>query len=83
MRREVRFHRKVPSEVREFIKYYESISESLADGFWTELTKAIDYAAKFPERHHFDPSGKRRSNLKRFPYTVSYSANSMVISAFR
>ena len=42
MSREVQFHRKVPSEVREFIKYYESISESLADGFWTELTEAIE-----------------------------------------
>jgi len=62
------YHPKVPSETRQIIADYEEISPALADGFWTELTDAIVYATEFPERHHFDASGRRRGNLKRFPY---------------
>jgi len=66
--RETYYHPLVPSEVRNFVQYYENRSESVADQFWNELKEAIDYAARFPERHHFDDSGRRRSNLKRFPF---------------
>lgn len=62
------YHPQVPSEVRKVIEYFDGISPKLADEFWDELTEAIEYAREFPERHHFDPSGFRRSNLKRFPY---------------
>ena len=62
------YHPKVPGEARQIIADYEEISPALADGFWTELTDAIAYATEFPGRHHFDASGRRRSNLKRFPY---------------
>lgn len=62
------YHPSVPKEVREIVAYYEEISPKLADEFWTELLVAIDYATKYPERHHFDSSGRRRSNLQRFPY---------------
>lgn len=40
----------------------------LADAFWVELTEAFDCARRFPERQHSDSSGRRRSNLKTFPY---------------
>lgn len=66
--REVIYHPSVPAEVRDIIEYYEGISAPLADEFWEELTSAIQYAQKYPERHHWDASGRRRSNLKRFPY---------------
>ena len=66
--REVVYHPSVPAEVRAIIEYYEGISSPLADRFWEELTSAILYAQKYPERHHLDASGRRRSNLKRFPY---------------
>lgn len=62
------YHPKVPGEARQIIADYEKISPMLADGFWEELTDAITHATEFPERHHFDASGRRRSNLKRFPY---------------
>lgn len=62
------YHPCVPSEVRKVVEYYEEISPKLADEFWIELTEAIDYATEHPEHHHFDPTGFRRSNLKRFPY---------------
>lgn len=62
------YHPAAPGEAREAARYYSDKSETLADDFWEELLEAIEYARQFPERHHFDPCGKRRSNLKRFPY---------------
>ena len=61
------YHPRVPTEVRDFLDHYDSISSDLGDSFWSELTEAIEYAREFPERHHFDRTGRRRSNLKRFP----------------
>jgi plasmid stabilization system protein ParE len=62
------YHPQVPREVRDIVGHYEKISQKLADDFWEELLCAVDYASKFPERHHFDISGRRRSNLTQFPY---------------
>jgi len=42
------------------------------DRFWNELDSATDGIASFPERHHYDPSGLRRSNLVKFPYHVLF-----------
>lgn len=66
--RSLSYHPHVPSEVRDILAYYEGISQILADDFWIELTEALEYARAFPSRHHFDPSGRRRGNLSRFPY---------------
>lgn len=66
--RSLSYHPDVPSEVREILAYYQGISPILADDFWIELTEALEYAREFPTRHHFDPSGRRRGNLSRFPY---------------
>ncbi len=66
--RDIYYHPLVPAEVSKFLDYYDHRSNSLADEFWDELKEAIDYAAWFPERHHFDASGRRRSNLNRFPF---------------
>ena len=65
--RTVVYHPKVPVEVRAFLDHYDSISPALGDLFWDELSEAISYARDYPERHHFDHTGRRRSNLKRFP----------------
>jgi plasmid stabilization system protein ParE len=65
--REVEYHPKVPAEVQAFLEYYEAISPKLGDAFWLELSEAIERARDYPERHHFDRTGRRRSNLKRFP----------------
>lgn len=65
--REVVYHPKVPEDVRGFLEHYDAISLRLGDAFWEELNKAIAYACEHPERHHFDRTGRRRSNLTRFP----------------
>lgn len=61
------YHPKVPTEVLSFLEHYDSISPELGNSFWLELNEAIEYARDFPERHHFDHTGRRRSNLNRFP----------------
>lgn len=65
--KEVVYHPKVPAEVRAYLDHYEAISPDLGDSFWQELTEAIEYVRNHPERHHFDRTGRRRSNLRRFP----------------
>ena len=67
--RKIFYNPKVPVEVRELLEYYDGISRELGDRFWSELSAAIEYAGRHPERHHFDPLGLglRRSNLKDFP----------------
>ncbi len=75
MSREILYHSAVQREIREILDYYESISERLADDFWEELADAFDYARRFPKRHHFDSSGRRRGNLKKFPYYFLFRAS--------
>jgi len=66
--RAIVYHPKVPGEARAALSYYENISSGLGDEFWEELTRALEYARRHPERHHFDQSGRRRSNLEKYPY---------------
>lgn len=70
--RKVVYHPKIPAEVHNFIEHYDAISCDLGDSFWEELTEAIEYAREFPERHYFDRTGRRRSNLKRFPIHILF-----------
>lgn len=62
------YHPRIPADVREILGYYDSISPRLGNEFWLELQGALEYAREFPERHYFDPSGRRRASLSRFPY---------------
>ena len=68
MSREILYQSAIQGEIREILDHYEAISGRVGDDFWVELTEAFDCAPRLPERHHFDSSGRRRSNLKRFPY---------------
>lgn len=83
--RKVVYHPKVPAEVRAFLGHYGSISGDLGDSFWLELNEAIEYAREFPERHHFDRTGRRRGNLNRFPIHFLFRVfpNSIRITAVR
>jgi plasmid stabilization system protein ParE len=70
--RDLIFHPGVVKDVRAITAKYSEISEELATRFWQELDTAIDEVARFPERHHYDPSGLRRSNLEKFPYHLLF-----------
>ncbi len=68
MSREILYHIAIQKEIRDILGYYEGQSVQLANEFWEELNTAFDYARRYPERQHYDSSGRRRVNLKRFPY---------------
>ena len=42
MKRKIRFHPKVPDEVRDYLEHYASISQELAEAFWTELKLSLE-----------------------------------------
>ena len=53
--------------------YYERESgDALADAFHDEFMAAVRKAGESPEGHHFDSSGLRRANLRRFPHHFLY-----------
>ena len=79
MSRALLYHHAIQNEIRDILSHYEEISPKLADDFWEEFTTAAEYAREFPERHHFDPSGRRRSNLSRFPYHFLFRMNAAQI----
>jgi plasmid stabilization system protein ParE len=70
--RDLIFHPAVAKDARTISAKYAKISEELATRFWDELDAAIDEITRFPERHHYDPSGLRRSNLEKFPYHLLF-----------
>lgn len=65
------FHPIAAKEAREIESAYARISEDLANRFWTELNEAIEVFFH-PEQQHYDPSGYRRRNLKKFPYHILF-----------
>ena len=79
MRRGILYHSSIQREIREALDYYGGVSEQLSVDFWDELTSAFDYARRFPYRHHFDSSGRRRGNLKRFPYHFLFRVSDSVV----
>lgn len=83
--REIFYHPKVSSEARALVDYYAAVSLILGEDFWKESIGAIEYARQFPERHHFDRSGRRRGNLKRFPvhFLFRTSPDSIKITVIR
>lgn len=58
-------------DVKEIGQRYLAISEELYDRFWEELDSALEMIDSHPEHHHFDRSGKRRSNLKKVSVSPS------------
>ena len=65
-------HPGAAKDAREIAAKYEAVSRELHDQFWGELDDAIDSIETYPERHHYDPCGMRRSNLKKFPYHILF-----------
>jgi plasmid stabilization system protein ParE len=65
-------HPMAAKDAREIAAMYAEVSRELRDQFWGEIDAAVDAIENYPERHHFDPSGRRRSNLKKFPYHILF-----------
>ncbi|MEO0416515.1 MAG: type II toxin-antitoxin system RelE/ParE family toxin [Verrucomicrobiota bacterium] len=71
----VRFHRRVQHDLNQALDYYRLESAKLADEFFDLFIEATAIANNNPKHFHFDPSGLRRFNLKRFPYHFLYDEN--------
>ncbi len=72
MNKKIYYHPSAVKDARQITKDYEKKSENLADEFWAELTFALASIEEHPERHHFDVTGKRRNNLKKFPFHILF-----------
>lgn len=64
----VTYHPSVQRDVNRILRYYQNISNRLADEFWDELLECIAAVAQNPERFHFAEEGLRRASLQKFPY---------------
>ncbi|MCB1087944.1 MAG: hypothetical protein KDM63_12915 [Verrucomicrobiae bacterium] len=72
---EVRYHRRVQSDLNEALSYYGDISSSLADDFFKEFLAGIAKVAANPGICHFDACGLRRCQFARFPFHFLYDLN--------
>ena len=62
------YHPDVQQDVSKILRRYDQINPRLGDQFWAELNSLIEMAARYPSRFHFESPGRRRANLRRFPY---------------
>lgn len=69
---EISYHRRVQSDLNGALRFYRNISDALAEDFFAEFSAGILAIKENPKRFHFDQSGLRRFNLRRFPYHLLY-----------
>lgn len=69
----VSYNRLVERDVQLAMRYYAKESGwQLAEDFYQEFDARVSEIAGNPKRFHFEASGLRRANLKRFPYHILY-----------
>ena len=71
----LRYHPLVQRDVTEILVHYHSISVALEEAFWLEFIQALASISENPGRHHYDQSGYRRCNLKKYPYHILFRIN--------
>ncbi len=76
---EVRFHKRVQSDLDEILEKYYAISDELGDDFFAEFQMGVEKASGNPMFFHFDESGLRRCNLDRFPYHFLYDVREQYV----
>jgi len=65
------------------IKYYEKISNELADSFHIEFWNKIDYLKINPLHYQNRYKKVRIAHLKRFPFGIHYIIDKRVIRVFK
>jgi toxin ParE1/3/4 len=66
------YHPKVQKDVNGILKYYEGVSPNLADEFWAELRRFLEWIGENPDHSHPVERDFRRVNLQRFPYHILF-----------
>jgi len=76
---EIRFHRKVQTDLDKILDIYYDVSLQLSDDFFAEFQISLSKVVENPKHFHFDHSGLRRCNLDRFPYHFLYDISKEII----
>lgn len=76
---EIRFHKRVQHDLNEILAHYDGISSRLGDDFFAEFRARLTEVGKHPERFHFDATGLRRCNLKRFPCHFLFDVRDLLL----
>ena len=66
------YHRAVQQEIDDACTWYDERKENLGDEFFKELEGLLHRIASNPEAFPLAAFGRRRANMKRFPYAVCY-----------
>ena len=73
----IRFHKFVQRDVNSILKHYYSISDELAEAFWSEFNLYLSRIEEDPQRYGFWKGTRfRRANLMQFPYLIFYENDS-------
>ena len=73
-RSDLEFHPAARREVERTHAWYWERSEAAADGFLLEVESALDEIAEAPNRWPRHLHGTRRFMLRRFPFSIVYTA---------
>jgi toxin ParE1/3/4 len=76
---EVDFNPLVEQDVSAATRWYREAGEKLADRFLFALREAFLQIGAHPERFHFDATGWRRFNMKRFPYHILFREKGSIV----
>lgn len=74
----VRFHRLVPDDLADAIRWYDAISPQLANRFREAVNDMLDRIAQSPLMYAEDRDGLRYASIKNFPYLIQYSTQGPV-----
>jgi len=66
----LRFHRDIPEDLEQAIRYYQAVSVELANRFRIKVNRRLDEIAERPESFAVDMAPVRFAKVHRFPYII-------------
>ena len=69
--KELRYHPSVQRDLNEAMAYYLNVSDSVADGFWDEISSALKRIHQHPNSGHPSRSRRERPSTLRAQLTAS------------
>ena len=68
-------HPELANDIRDVAFHYAEISERVLKAFWLELEYLLARVERNPRSNHYDTSGMRRANMRKFPYHLLYDVD--------
>lgn len=66
------YHAAVQREVDDACCWYDERKEGLGNEFFQEFERVLEKIAENPQAFPLTPFGRRKAQLKRFPYAIAY-----------